>query len=197
MNKFIRLALFAAVIGNMSYLRAEEFHEHGAHEHGSAKLNIALEGGALYLEMDSPAVNFFGFEHPPINEEDEHLLAKVKAQLQQPQNLFTLPAAAACTVKETEVTSELFGDVATHNGEHDDHEGMEDHDADHDEHHPEHADVRMSYRFDCQSPAHLNFLELGLFAQFPLTRDVDVQIITDRGQTQLELHPENIRIDLQ
>ncbi len=197
MNRFVVVAISAAVMGGVSLIHAEEFHEHGAHEHGAAKLNVAVQGGSLFLEMDSPAVNFVGFEHSPGNDEEQHQVDEVKTRLQHPENLFTMPAAAACKVAETEVRSELFGNAAAHNDDHgDEHEGMEDHDADHDEHRPEHADIRLSYRFDCQSPEQLKFLELKLFAHFPLTRDVDAQIISDNGQTQLELNPENTRIDL-
>lgn len=48
-------------------------HEHGslgAHEHGVGRLNAVLDGQALELEFDSPAMNLVGFEHqattPPI-----------------------------------------------------------------------------------------------------------------------------------
>ena len=34
----------------------------GAHEHGVAQLNVALDGNTLEIELESPAMNLVGFE---------------------------------------------------------------------------------------------------------------------------------------
>jgi len=182
MNRAKVLTSTTALLGGLwlNGVSAETFHEHGTHEHGSATLNIAVQESSLYLQMESPAVNFLDFEHPPTNDEEQRHLDEVKAQLMQPETLFALTAAAGCKAVDIEIESALFGDDAHHEG----HESEE------------HADIQLSYRFDCQSPAQLKAVDLVLFQQFPLVQDVDAQIITDQGQTQIELNPAHTRIDL-
>ena len=100
----------------LSYSHAqEERHHHaheeasslGAHEHGAARLNVALDGKRL--ELFSPAMNLLGFEHAPANAADEAKIASARSQLEQPQALFGLPAAAGCSLSEQQFAGELLG----------------------------------------------------------------------------------------
>lgn len=72
-------------------------HEHGsldAHEHGVGRLNAVLDGKALELELESPAMNLVGFEHLATTDADKAKLAAARKQLEQPLVLFSLPKAA-------------------------------------------------------------------------------------------------------
>ncbi|AIC22708.1 MULTISPECIES: DUF2796 domain-containing protein [Pseudomonas] len=161
-------------------------HEHGslgAHEHGVARLNAALDGQTLELELESPAMNLVGFEHAASTDADKAKVAAVRAQLEKPLALFSLPPAAGCVVAQQELESPLFGDKP------------EDHDEDHDdakdanghEHHHEHSEIHAHYQFTCATPGALKSLDLaGVFKTFPATQKIQVQLISPSGQQGVE-----------
>ena len=55
---------------------AEERRELGAHEHGHAKLNLAIDGSALSMEIEAPGMDVLGFEHPA---ESDQVKAAIEA----------------------------------------------------------------------------------------------------------------------
>jgi hypothetical protein len=46
-------------------------HQHGAHVHGSAKLDIAVEDRTATIEIESPAESIIGFEHKARTDADQ------------------------------------------------------------------------------------------------------------------------------
>ena len=68
MNIFLYLAflLFAGILS--STLFAQEHRQHGSHQHGVGRLNLAQEDTEIRLELDSPAANIVGFEYAPSSE---------------------------------------------------------------------------------------------------------------------------------
>ncbi|RBJ78714.1 DUF2796 domain-containing protein [Pseudomonas sp. MWU12-2534b] len=167
----------------------EHEHEHGslgAHEHGVARLNAVLDGQALELELESPAMNLVGFEHAPSTDADKAKVAAARTQLEQPLVLFSLPKAAACTVAKQELASPLFGDKP----DADDHDDDHDEDAkssDGHEHHHEHSEIHAHYQFTCAKPDALKDLDLGqIFKTFPATQKIQVQLISPNGQQGVE-----------
>jgi hypothetical protein len=162
-------------------------HEHGslgAHEHGVASLNVALDGQTLELQIDSPAMNFVGFEHAAKSDADKAKVAAAKAELEKPIELFGL-AAGACQVTKQELDSPLFGDHDHHEDEAHEHEHEH---ADADEHEHEHSDIEASYELSCKQADALKELDLSeLFKRFPATHKVNVQLIGPSGQQGAEL----------
>lgn len=170
-------------------LVAVQAHEHdhdrehgslGAHEHGVARLNAALDGKTLELELESPAMNLVGFEHAATSDADKAKVSAARAELEKPLELFSLPAAAGCKVASQELESPLFGDEHDH-----DHEGHDEHTKDHDH---EHSEIQAHYRFECAHPEALKSLDLStLFKCFPATDKIQVQLIGPQGQQGAEL----------
>ncbi|MDF3195313.1 DUF2796 domain-containing protein [Pseudomonas sp. 1928-m] len=156
---------------------AHDHAEHGsldAHEHGAAQLNVVLDGKALELQLESPAMNLVGFEHAAKSAADKAKVAAARSQLEQPQALFGL-SAGDCQISKQELESPLF---AEHK-----HEEHHDHDS-------EHSDIHAHYSLDCQKPEELKQLNLGeLFKRFPATEKIQVQLIGPNGQQGLELTP--------
>ncbi|MGL4317415.1 MAG: DUF2796 domain-containing protein [Pseudomonas sp.] len=177
------LALSVALLP-LSFAQADS-HEHdhaheehgslGAHEHGVASLNVALDGQTLEIQLESPAMNLLGFEHAASSAADKATVAAARAQLEQPAVLFSLPAAAHCTLAEKTLHSPLFGDHEQAEAEH--------------EHSHEHADIDADYRFDCSAPEHLQAIDLTVFfQQFPATEKLNTQLIGPSGQQGVELN---------
>lgn len=161
-------------------------HEHshdslGAHEHGVASLNAALDGNLLELQLESPAMNLVGFEHAAKSDADKAKVAAAKRELEQPISLFALNSSD-CKATQVELESPLFGDA--------DH----DHDHDHD-HEGEHSDIHAHYRFECAKANELKQLDLAeLFKRFPATEKIQVQLIGPNGQQGVELTPAQPRL---
>ena len=160
-------------------------HEHGslgAHEHGVGRLNAALDGQTLELELESPAMNLVGFEHAATTDADKAKVAAARAQLEKPLALFNLPAAAGCKVVSQELESPLFGDKPDAD-DHDDDAGKDSH-----EHHHDHSEIHAHYQFSCATPGALKTLDLAtVFSTFPATQKIQVQLISASGQQGTEV----------
>ena len=160
-------------------------HEHGslgAHEHGVGRLNAALDGQTLELELESPAMNLVGFEHAATTDADKAKVAAARAQLEKPLALFNLPAAAGCKVVSQELESPLFGDKPDAD-DHDDDAGKDSH-----EHHHDHSEIHAHYQFSCATPGALKTLDLvTVFSTFPATQKIQVQLISASGQQGTEV----------
>jgi hypothetical protein len=153
----------------------------GAHEHGVASLNVALDGQTLEIQLESPALNLVGFEHEASSDADQAKVANARKHLEQPQALFALPIEAKCALQESQLESPLFEEA-----EHAEHEHGDEHG---------HSDIDASYRFICANAAALQTLELGsFFGTFPGTEKLEVQLIGPSGQQGAELTPKHSRL---
>ncbi|AQT96700.1 MULTISPECIES: DUF2796 domain-containing protein [Pseudomonas] len=161
-------------------------HEHGslgAHEHGVGRLNAVLDGQALELELDSPAMNLVGFEHLATTPADKAKVAAARKQLENPVALFNLPKAAGCVVSSQELNSPLFGDKPEADHDDDDDDAK---DGAH-EHHHDHSEIHAHYQFTCATPTALGNLDLTqVFKTFPATQKIQVQLIGPSGQQGVE-----------
>lgn len=181
---FALLPLHAAQAANHEHSHAHAHEEHaslGAHEHGVASLNVALDGQTLEIQLQSPAMNLVGFEHEAKSDADKAKVAAARQHLEQPQALFALPIEAKCALQDSELDSPLFGGHA-----HEEHEHADEHG---------HSDIDASYRFACANAEALQTLELGsFFGTFPGTEKLEVQLIGPSGQQGAELTPRNSRL---
>lgn len=166
-------------------------HEHGslgAHEHGVGRLNAVLDGQALELELDSPAMNLVGFEHAATSAADKAKVAAARKQLENPLALFSLPKAAGCMISTQELNSPLFGDKPE--ADHDDDDDHDAKDGAH-EHHHDHSEIHAHYQFTCATPTALSNLDLTqVFKTFPATQKIQVQLIGPSGQQGVEATPQ-------
>jgi hypothetical protein len=154
----------------------------GAHAPGVRRLNAALDGQTLELELESPAMNLVGFEHVATSDADKAKVAAAKVKLENPLVLFNLPKAAGCKVATQELESPLFGDKP------DDHDDHDEADKDGHEHHHDHSEIHAHYQFSCSAPGALKTLDLAnLFNTFPATQKIQVQLISPSGQQGVEV----------
>jgi hypothetical protein len=61
-----------------------------AHEHGVARLNLAVAGNSLTIELFSPAANIVGFEHHPRTQAQKDQVKEARKTLEAAQTLFPL-----------------------------------------------------------------------------------------------------------
>ncbi|EJM21913.1 Protein of unknown function (DUF2796) [Pseudomonas sp. GM18] len=190
MRRLLLALPFALLPLAVAHAAVEHDHDHehgslGAHEHGVGRLNAALDGQTLELELESPAMNLVGFEHAATTDADKAKVAAVRAQLEKPLTLFNLPKAAGCVVATQELESPLFGDKP----DADDHDEDDHEDAkDGHEHHHDHSEIHAHYQFSCSAPGALKTLDLAtIFNTFPATQKIQVQLISPSGQQGVEV----------
>jgi hypothetical protein len=178
-------ALLPLAVAHAAVEHDHDHDEHGslsAHEHGVGRLNAALDGQTLELELESPAMNLVGFEHAATSDADKAKVAAARAQLEKPLVLFNLPKAAGCVVATQELESPLFGDKPDADDDHDEA------DKDGHEHHHDHSEIHAHYQLSCSAPGALKTLDLAnIFNTFPATQKIQVQLISPSGQQGVEV----------
>ena len=170
MLRYIVAAAVAAACTTAA-LAAEEHRRHGAHEHGSAELNVAWEGKTVTIELESPAVNIVGFEHQPRTDAQKKAVNDAMATLKKPDSLFAFTPEARCAGKTTGVESEL----AKAHG---------------------HTEFHATYSFTCENPEALKTIDVNVFTLFPKTHKLRAQVVSVRGQSATELKPGAARLTL-
>lgn len=169
-----RLAVFAVFALALPAAAAEK-HGHDAHVHGAGKLNVAIEGDTVSIELSAPADDIVGFEHPATTPEDKAAVAKAAAALKDGAGLFVFPAAAGCRLEEAKVESGLLADAKPAAGDN-------------------HADFDADYRFHCANPAMIDGIDVKFFARFPKAGELAVQSVTPKGQIKRALTPKAARL---
>jgi hypothetical protein len=167
---------------------AQEHRELGAHEHGVGQLMVAVEGRTMTLELHAPGADIVGFEHHPETPEDKAAIDEAVATLASPLALFVLPAAAGCSV--TDVEAGLVDE------EHED-EPEEHAQADEAEEHGEHSEFRAAYTLACADPAAITRIEFAYFATFPNARELEIDMVTDKGAQHFEVERDAPLLDLE
>ena len=159
-----------------------------AHEHGVTVVNAALEDAALVIELESPAMNIVGFEHPPRTDEQKQAVVRALAVLETDSSLFAINSEAQCSLTDASVAHVI--DAADEGRDHENHDheehddGHADHDDEHDDHEAgSHAEFVGEYLFTCRQPQKLSRITVGLFAAFPLTEEVELSFLGPDTQT--------------
>lgn len=159
---------------------------HEAHVHGIAKLDVAVENKKVSLNLDTPLANLVGFEHVPKKEKDRLAMRKAETTLQNAKSLFVMPAAAGCEPVSTKIKSDILEKMNTK------HTHAEDKHAH--KHDSAHADLEAAYEFTCVHPEQLNMIDVQLFKAFKGFRQIDVQLISPKGQSAQKLTPQETKI---
>ena len=139
------------------------------HVHGEAMLEIVIEPGRLSLRLNTPQHNLLGHERAPRNAAEREAAAALRQRLLAGAALFALPAELGCKLARAEVESPALlpaagAKAAAVAG---------------------HADVVVSYQFDCQSTAGLQSLAVGgLFDAFPSLQRIRAQVVAGSGAHQ-------------
>jgi len=149
-------------------------HDNKAHVHGSAVLQVVMDGETVELALQSPLNNLLGFEHAPRTESQKKALKAMQDKFHKPLSLFALNAEARCTIQAVELDLPFTQDsppgapAASHDG---------------------HADMEAVIRYQCDRPALLKNIEVPLFESFPGVHRIDAQVVSVRGQSAARLTP--------
>lgn len=164
---------------------------HGPHEHGVARLNVALEGQRLSIELDSPLANLLSFEHAPRTDPQQNEVRAMAARLRRAETLFVPSGAASCRLASVALESgSLPGnllDSAAPSPARPDNARADDEKADA----AEHGDLEGAFVFHCDRPEALAQIDVRLFGAFPALREIEVQFIAHGRQGAIALTPKS------
>ena len=189
-----RLAIVVGVgvIVSGTAMAQDERREVAAHVHGESVLRIAVEGNVIVMDFDTPGLDVLGFEHPPGTPEERSAVERVTAILRDPLSLFDFGAAAGCAVVTADVDflveeesgaptaeppSSAVADVAT-------------------EQITNHTGFEGLYTLTCGNPGAIRELRLGFLQMFPNAKAVEVQLVTDKGQTAFDVERPTVSASL-
>tara|TARA_E500000318_G_scaffold101087_1_gene104307 strand:- start:344 stop:907 length:564 start_codon:yes stop_codon:yes gene_type:complete len=175
-----RLPLFFAAIltATSTMAAASETRHADAHEHGHGQLTVAIEGETVEMELEIPGMDIVGFEHQPETAAQHEAFDAGKAKLAQGGALFSVTGEAGCDFKEAHFLK--------HEDEDHDHDKKSEA-ANHDEEHEEHMEFHVSYQFSCKDTDKISGFAFPFFKQFPNSEELDVQIVSSKGQFQFEV----------
>ena len=206
MKKELGIAASLVALSIAPALAEGEKRELGAHEHGHSALNIAIEGDRIEMELIAPGADIVGFEHEAESAEDKAAVERAEATLGEPLSLFVFSTDAGCSVESASVEIEGeehhddHGDAAHAEEEHHDH-GDEAHaEHDHDEHEAEaaHNEFHAAYALTCSAPDGLDAIDFAaFFDSFAGAEEVEVTVISEKGQSSYEVERDAPSVNLQ
>ena len=133
------------------------------HSHGVAKLDVAIEGSRLALELAAPMGDLVGFERDPRDAKERAAVEDALAFLGSGK-AFVPAAGGGCRMDPPRVERISTG--------------------------PGHAEAKASIAYACANAAGLAPVDAaGFFARFPKLKRVDVRMVTARGQSAARLTP--------
>jgi hypothetical protein len=192
-------AVFLATSSALMAFSANASDNPGAHQHGHADLQVALDGNQIDLIFTSPAYNLLGFEHRARTEDQKALVREATAWLERTPLINT--PDANCTVTSVEVYHEAGGNSDDHHDhnhdshghDHHDHHGHDDHEAEHEHEHEHsegytHSDFEVTQVLNCTGLASVDTLLTPLTERFPEIEHLEVEWVWSGGQgsTRLE-----------
>ena len=170
-----RLLASAALLAACFALHAQTQH---AHVHGQVRLDVAIEGPTVVIQMEAPLDNFVGFERAPRNAVETQAVDEAVAKLRAADVLFAIDPAGNCKLGPVQLRAPVLGlgkdASAASSGDH--------------------ADLDATFAFNCASAAAVKFIDIGLFTAFKGPRQIDAQIASPQGQFKRTLKRPNVRL---
>ena len=163
-----------------------------SHEHGAAKLMMAMEGKKLQVEFEVPSESLIGFEHLPKSQSNRKNFNEAIKNLSDPSKLFSMPNKAECLLVGTNVSQSLFSNEEDHG--HDESKKEEEHGHDESEKSEIHSEFKSNYYWNCQHLDEIDSIGTELMTFFPRIEEIRVNWISNYGQGSLELESKDNRI---
>jgi len=153
----------------------------GAHEHGQAQLQMALENSGIEIIFTSPAYNLAGFEHQARTEDEKKRLADITHWLETTPLINT--ETGACNVAAT--TVQLGGETQSHD-DHNHHEESHDehnhHDKNHEDDEATHRDYEVTQQLTCKEMDAGEIFTSPLPGRFPELQELTIEWVDPTGQ---------------
>lgn len=179
-NIGLLIASFSLMLPGLVIAESPSSHALGTHTHGVATLQVAIDAKVLLISFSSPLDNLLGFEHKARNQAE---VAQVQNMINQfyKTNLFVPTKSAQCKLQTIDLESLVIkkkpqtGSTKQHT--HEEEAG--------------HADLDAELVYHCNQVKNLGDLQVNLFKVFPNLHQLNVEIVSERGQSAAKLTPKN------
>ena len=190
---FGRLIVVSSALIIVAAAQAGEIEQRqlGVHVHGHGTFNIAFEGNAILMELEAPGADIVGFEYVAKSPEERAQVAAARELLADPKELLALPAAAGCTVADAHV------ELVVESGHHDEDDKDSDQDAHDSDREAQHAEFHARFRMECTHIEAVDAITFTYFEHFPSAEELEVNVVSTRGQTRYEVDRSMPSIGLQ
>lgn len=155
------LGLFPGPFANLSAQPAGTAHQHGAHVHGQASVDLQIDARGFIAEFTFPLEVLVGFERAPRNADEQAQLDRALAVLSDPSRVLRPSAAAACSASVPTLQTPDWSAIAAGS--------------------LAHPDLLARYRFDCQDRGRLLGVEVIAFDAFSRLRAIEWRSVDERG----------------
>ena len=189
MNIFLLVLVCVFVSFDIS---AQVARQKDSHEHGAAKLMMAMEGKKLQIEFEVPSESLIGFEHLPKSQSNRKNFYEAIKNLSDPFKLFSMPNKAECLLVGMNVSQTLFSNEGDHG--HDESKKEEEHGHDESEKSEIHSEFKSNYYWNCQHLDEIDSIGTELMSFFPHIEEIRVNWISNYGQGSIELESKDERI---
>ena len=191
MKQLLRFrGLGMAVMLSLGVMPLAGAHQPGTHVHGLATLEVAVDGAAVQISLDSPLDNLLGFERAPRNEKERQAVSAMALKLHQAATLFVFTPAAQCRLESAELESAVLAPgllaSAAGSGKGSDTAKADSADV--------HAELAATWHFQCAVPQALQGVEVRLFQQFSGLKRIDAAVVGPKGQSSAKLSPKSPRL---
>lgn len=149
------------------------------HVHGNATLQIAVQSNTLLINFSSPLDNLLGFERKARNQLEVKQVQHMISQFYQ-NATFVPSKAAQCQLQTVQLESLVVKkkpQSAKAEHIHEEEAG--------------HADLDAEMVYQCRTIKKLGDLRVNLFKAFPNLHQLNVEIVSERGQSAAKLTPTN------
>ena len=171
--------LFLMTLTFSSFLWGEK---HGAHVHGQGEMEIVLTETSLEMTLEIPGMDLVGFEHAPMNTEEEAQIAaaiKIIENADNPLILVKARRSADLTLESVELIQESH-----------EHDANEVHDV-----HEVHNAYLIHFHYTFSSSSSLKQIEMkSFFKEFTSLEKIHWTMITPREQRAGTATPSDRRI---
>ena len=210
MIRLLFLFLFASLPASLAAQFDEPMRQHDAHVHGEASGHLALDDSVLRIELEIPAYNLIGFEHAPVNADQQALLDNTVEALEK-LDWLSLDRRGQCEQSAVNVHTHGMeaehhhdGDATVDHADHNDHDHDHDHnhdnhDHDHrptDDHDHKHGSFHAVVELSCSQAQSLGWLAIDLFTDYPANQTMRLDVLTESLVKQVDLRPGRFRVDL-
>ena len=148
----------------------------GPHEHGVARMNLAIDGQQVQVSILVPLESLLGYERAPRDATEKAQAAALLERLKQAQEVIVTPAAAQCRPAQA---AQLKAPLLEGQG------GAQ-----------QHGDLDGLYQLVCAQPSELRTLEVSLFEVSRRISRVQVQVAGPKGASQTTLRRNKRQIKL-
>jgi Protein of unknown function (DUF2796) len=151
---------------------------HGAHEHGSAKIDIGVENTTATIHLEVPAISVYGFEHEPKNDKDKKAVKSAVEKMETNINqMVKLDSSLGCSFSVTKIDPFVKDNDDEGEGE----EKNTKNDKNKKES-GEHGDFHADFTASCKKKISGSKVTFGFQKYFPNMRKISVQGLSDTSQ---------------